>query len=227
MIQRMVFCFFLLALPGIQRIDAATVLIGARIIDGTGKAPLENGAISFDGDKITAIGSADQIQIPQGAQVVHAQGKTIIPGLISAHSHLGLCEGALGPKPEHYNRDNVRHQLEQYERFGVLSVMSLGCNKDVLYAWREEQRRGELDEADIFTADRGFGVYRGMPPFPLMQDQVYRPGTAEEARAEVNETASRHPDILKLWIDDLFGTVPKMSPEIYDTIIARAHAIID
>jgi imidazolonepropionase-like amidohydrolase len=227
MIQRMAFCFFLLALPGIQRIDAATVLIGARIIDGTGKAPLENGAIALDGDKITAIGTADQIQIPQGAQVVHAQGKTIIPGLISAHSHLGLCEGALGPKPEHYNRDNVRHQLEQYERFGVLSVMSLGCNKDVLYAWREEQRRGELDGADIFTADRGFGVYRGMPPFPLMQDQVYRPGTAEEARAEVNETASRHPDILKLWIDDLFGTVPKMSPEIYDTIIARAHAIID
>ena len=68
-----------------------------RIIDGTGKAALENGAIAFDGDEITAIGPADRIQIPQRAQVVNAQGKTIIPGLISAHSHLGLCEGALGP----------------------------------------------------------------------------------------------------------------------------------
>jgi imidazolonepropionase-like amidohydrolase len=74
-----------------------TVLTGPRIIDGTGKAPLENGAIAFDGDEITAIGPADRIQIPQRAQVVNAQGKTIIPGLISAHSHLGLCEGALGP----------------------------------------------------------------------------------------------------------------------------------
>jgi hypothetical protein len=71
-------------------------------------------------------------------------------------------EGAFGPKPEHYTRDNVRHQLEQYERYGVLSVMALGCNKDVLYSWQEEQRRGELDGADIFTADRGFGVYRGI-----------------------------------------------------------------
>jgi imidazolonepropionase-like amidohydrolase len=45
-----------------------------------GKAPLENGAIVFDGDEITAIGPAERIQIPQGAQVVNAQGKTIIPG---------------------------------------------------------------------------------------------------------------------------------------------------
>ncbi|MBV8143206.1 MAG: amidohydrolase family protein [Verrucomicrobia bacterium] len=226
-IQHGVFYFLLLILLGAQRTDAVTVLIGARIIDGTGKAPLENGAIAFDGDKITALGSPDQIEVPQGAQVVHLENKTIIPGLISAHSHLGLCEGALGPNPEHYNRNNVRHQLEQYERYGILSVMALGCSKDVLYSWREEQRRGELDGADIFTADRGFGVSRGAPPFPLMQDQVYRPGTPEEARAEVNETASRHPDMIKLWVDDLFGTVPKMSPETYDTIIARAHAIVD
>lgn len=91
-----------------------------------------------------------QVQIPEGAQVVNAKGKTTIPGLISAHSHLGLCEGAIGPKPENYKHDNVRHQLEQYERYGVLSVMALGCNKDVLCSWREEQRRGELDGADIF-----------------------------------------------------------------------------
>ena len=91
MIQRGIFHFVLLTLVVAQRIDAATVLTDARIIDGTGKAPLENGAIAFDGDEITAIGPADQIQIPQGAQVVNVEGKTIIPGLISAHSHLGLC----------------------------------------------------------------------------------------------------------------------------------------
>ena len=227
MIERGILYVVLLTLLGTQESNAATVLTGARIIDGTGKAPLENGAIAFGGDRITAIGPANQVQIPEGAQVVNAQGKTIIPGLISAHSHLGLCEGAAGPKPEHYNRDNVRHQLEQYERYGVLSVMALGCNKDVLYSWREEQRRGELDGADIFTADRGFGVSHGAPPFPLMEDQIYRPSTAEEARAEVTESASRHPDIIKLWVDDLFGTAPKMSPEVSDAIIVRAHAIID
>ena len=78
MIQREIFHFLLLTLLFAQRIDAATVLTNARIIDGTGKAPLESGAIAFDGDRITAIGTADQIQIPQGAQVLNAQGKTCV-----------------------------------------------------------------------------------------------------------------------------------------------------
>ena len=43
-------------------------MIGARIIDGTGREPIENGAIAFDGDKITAVGSAAQTEIPNGAQ---------------------------------------------------------------------------------------------------------------------------------------------------------------
>jgi imidazolonepropionase-like amidohydrolase len=225
-LRRPFFCL-VLTMVCAQETHAETVVIGAQIIDGTGRKPIENGAIVFDGNRITAVGSAAQTEIPQGAQVVNAQGKTIIPGLISAHSHLGLCQGALGPNPAHYNRDNVRHQLEQYEHYGVLSVMALGCNKDLLYGWREEQRRGELGGADIFTADRGFGVNQGAPPFPLLQDQVYRPRTPEEARSEVDETVTRHPDLIKLWVDDLFGTAPKMSPEIYGAIIERAHAVID
>jgi imidazolonepropionase-like amidohydrolase len=105
--------------------------------------------------------------------------------------------------------------------------MSLGVNKDILYAWREEQRMGKLGGADIFTADRGLGVQRGAPPFPLLQDQVYRPTSIEEARADVRESVARHPDLIKIWLDDLFGTAPKMEPEIFQAVIEQAHAIAD
>jgi imidazolonepropionase-like amidohydrolase len=80
--------------------------------------------------------------------------------------------------------------------------------------------------ADIFTADRGLGVAGGAPPFPL-PTQVYRPATPDEARAAVREMAARHPDMLKLWLDDLFGQAPKMEPEIYQAALAEAHAAID
>ena len=60
MIQRWTPYFVLLTLLGALRIDTATVLTGPRIIDGTGKAPLENGAIVFDGDEITAIVPAER-----------------------------------------------------------------------------------------------------------------------------------------------------------------------
>lgn len=218
---------FCASFAGIYLAGGATVLTGARILDGTGRAPLENGALVFEGDRILNVGPADTVPRPTDSKVIDARGKTVIPGLISAHSHLGLCNGAMGPRSENYTRENVQHQLEQYERYGVLTVMSLGVNKDVLYEWRNEQRKGELAGADIFTADRGLGVRQGAPPFPLMEDQVYRPTSVEEARADVRESAQRHPDMIKVWIDDLYGTSAKMTPEIFSAVIEQAHAIAD
>ena len=183
---------------------AATAFVGARIILGTGAPAIEDGVLLVDGTSIVAVGPREKVQIPVDAQTVGLDGKFIIPGLISAHSHLGLCQGAAGPQPDHYNRQNVQHQLEQYERYGVTSVLSLGCNADVLYTWKEEQKRGQLAGADFFTADRGFGVKSGAPPFPL-PDQIYTPADPAEARAEVDQTAARKPDLMKLWVDDLFG----------------------
>jgi imidazolonepropionase-like amidohydrolase len=225
--SRKVLLFICFALAGIHLGHAATILTGARIIDGTGKAALENGTITIEGDRILNVGPTDTVPLPPGAQVIDVHGKTIMPALISAHSHLGLCKGSVGPRPENYTRDNVQHQLEQYERYGVLTVPSLGVNKDVLYEWRNEQREGRLEGADIFTADRGLGVRKGAPPFPLLEDQVYRPTSVEEARAEVRESFERHPDMIKIWIDDLFGTAPKMTPEIFSAVIEQAHAITD
>jgi imidazolonepropionase-like amidohydrolase len=96
-------------------------------------------------------------------------------------------------------------------------------NKDELYAWREEQRAGKLPGADIFTADRGIGVPSSAPPV-AEPNPVYRPKNPEEARAAVRETAARHPDLLKMWVDDFFGSVPKMSAAVYRAIITEAHA---
>jgi hypothetical protein len=158
-----IFCIF----AGIHLAGGATILSGARILDGTGRATVENGAIVFEGTRILSIGPANSVPRPPNSEVIDAHGKTIIPGLISAHSHLGLCQGVVGPKPENYTRENVQQQLEQYERYGVLTVMSLGVNKDILYEWRNEQREGKFGGADIFTADRGLGVRLGAPPFPL------------------------------------------------------------
>jgi len=199
---------------------------GARIIDGNGGPPIENGILVVDGDRVAAVGVVGEIPIPKQAEVVDLTGRTVIPGLISAHSHLGLVHGASAASPENYTRENVSRQVAQYERYGVTAVMSLGCNSDALYGWREEQRQGRMAGADIFTADRGLGVAGGAPPFPI-PSQIYRPTTPEEARAAVREMVARHPDILKLWLDDLFGKAPKMEPEIYQAAVAEAHAAID
>ena len=213
-----------------------TILTGARLIDGTGKPPLEDAVLTLRGDRIVSVmghpGNSDSALgspefAPAGARLIDVHGQTIIPGLISAHSHLGLTKCSYSASADNYTRENVARQLAQYEGYGVTAVMSLGVNRDVLYDWRNEQRRGELPGADIFTADRGLGVPGGVPPFPVPGDQVYRPKDAEEARADVQEMASRHPDLIKLWLDDMFGTLPKMSPAVFAAAIETAHAATD
>ncbi|MBV9658226.1 MAG: amidohydrolase family protein [Verrucomicrobia bacterium] len=217
------------ASPVSRAADAASVtaFTHARLIDGNGGPALENATLVIDASRILAVGPAATTPAPAGATVIDAHGQTIMPGLLTAHSHLGVSKGAAGPAPENYSRENVAAQLLQYESYGVLGVMSLGLNRDEAYTWRDEQKVGKFEGADMFLADRGIGVVSGAPPFPLKIDQVYRPTNADEARAAVTESAARHPDLLKIWVDDLFGSAPKMAPEIYQTAINTAHAAFD
>lgn len=75
-------------------------IVKARINPVT--APIiENGSILIKGKKIIALGS--NITIPTSAEIISARGKTIIPGLIDAHTHLGIDEEGLGWEGEDYN----------------------------------------------------------------------------------------------------------------------------
>jgi imidazolonepropionase-like amidohydrolase len=202
--------------------DTITVLKGARIIDGTGNPPINNGVVVIKGNLITAVGPAASVKTPKGAQVIDVSGKTIMPGLISAHSHLGVMLKGV-QREDAYTRENVMAALNQFEQYGVTSMMSLGVNRDLIYDIREEQRAGKLSGATVFPADRGFGVPNALPPFKLAPDQMYRPATPEEARKLVREAAARHPAFLKIWVDDGFGAFPKMDPAVYKAVIDEGH----
>ena len=64
-------------------------LTGARIVtmsDDDGGV-IENGVVVVEGNRIIAVGSVEEVEIPAGAQSVDVTGRTIIPGLIDAHAH--------------------------------------------------------------------------------------------------------------------------------------------
>lgn len=64
------------------------VLDNARIIDGTGAAPIERGRIVIEGDRIARVGPAANVTAPAGAETIDLAGRTIIPGLIDLHFHI-------------------------------------------------------------------------------------------------------------------------------------------
>ncbi len=204
-------------------VQAQTVLLrDVRLIDGTGAPVREHVSLLLRDGRIAAIGGAE-MAAPPGVMVKELSGKTVMPGIISAHSHLGLLVDDAESSGTAYTRENVTAQLKQYERYGVTTILSLGMNRDLVYGLREEQRTGRLGGATIFTAGRGIGVPGGAPGLPAAADQIYRPATVDEARRDVDELAEHHADIVKIWVDSVHGTAPEMKPEMYNAVLGEAH----
>ena len=63
------------------------VILGATLIDGSGRAPLRDSAVVIRGDSIVAVGRRGQVRIPSGARVIDARGMVVSPGFIDAHNH--------------------------------------------------------------------------------------------------------------------------------------------
>ncbi len=89
----------LLAFCGISSAQESTVaFVNARIIPIIG-VPIENGTLVLRGGKITAVGDSRNVQIPSGSIKIDAKGRTIMPGLVDSHSHIGEGAGADGSSP--------------------------------------------------------------------------------------------------------------------------------
>jgi imidazolonepropionase-like amidohydrolase len=199
-----------------------TILHNASLVDGTGAPARLHVDILMHKGVIQHIGPAFT-KPPKGANVVECIGKTVIPGLISAHSHLGILLNNADPSPSAYTAENVTAALNQFERYGVTTIVSLGLNRDLVYDLRDQQRDGKLGGATILTAARGIGVPNGAPGLNVASDQIYRPTTPDEARRDVDELTSRRADLVKLWLDSGHGKIPPMSPDIYTAILDEAH----
>jgi len=79
-----------------------TAIRAGRLFDSKSGNIVENQVILIEEDKITAVGPADRVQIPAGAQVIDFSGYTVLPGLIDGHTHVfgyGLDDIKPGGQP--------------------------------------------------------------------------------------------------------------------------------
>lgn len=65
-----------------------TAIRAGRLFDSKSGKILENQIILVEGEKISSVGPADQVQIPSGAQVIDLSKATVLPGLIDGHTHV-------------------------------------------------------------------------------------------------------------------------------------------
>ncbi len=74
----------------VARPDANHILaiVDATLIDGRGGSPVVDAIVIVRGERIVAVGKRGSVSIPSGAEVVDAQGLTLLPGLIDSHFHI-------------------------------------------------------------------------------------------------------------------------------------------
>ena len=152
--------------------------------------------------KITAVGTAASVKVPPGATRVNVAGKTIMPGMINAHGHVGDVRG-LKASQEFYTPEHVKHQLGVYARYGVTTVFSLGGDGPAGVQVRDEKPAGI---ARLFLAG-----------------PVIAASDPDAARAAVDGVKAMKADIVKIRVDDNLGAGKKMPAEAYRAAIDQAH----
>ena len=197
----------------------STVFDGARLIAGDGTAPIDRSAILVENGSIVRVGRQGGIAVPRSAQRVDLTGKTIIPGLVLLHGHLGYQKGVTFAA-DNYTRDNLIDHLNRYLYYGVVAMMSTGTDPgDLPYRLRNDPHPGAL----FRTAGRGLAAPDASTGNLAMRGVAYGVTTEDEARRDVRELAARKPDFVKIWVDDRNGAVKKLGPALYRAIIDEAH----
>jgi imidazolonepropionase-like amidohydrolase/Tol biopolymer transport system component len=144
----------------------------ARIITMKDDEVIERGTIIIDGHKITAIGPSASIAIPENAKIYDATGKTIMPGLVDAHAHIGAFRYGLSTQQN--------WQLMANLAFGVTTAHDPSANTETVFSLSEMIKAGHLIGPRLYST--GFILYGAEGDFKA------EIGSLEDARSSIRRT---------------------------------------
>lgn len=197
-------------LPTLRPVSVdALVIENGTVIDGTGAAPITDGIVVIQGDRIAAVGPRADFAVPAAARVLDAGGGAILPGIINAHVH-GVSNPAVR---------RVYFLLK-----GVTSVCDMGSPLRQMPQFAQDHTAG--------PAARGFKngpivtVRGGYPDIVWHADLNYEVATPDETRAAVADLASRGADVIKIALEP--GSAedpwPMLDLQQVQAIVQEAHA---
>ena len=215
----------------------AWLIQNARIFIGNGKI-IESGAVLVRNGKIDNVYDGTFPDAKSlNAEPIDAAGKTVLPGLIDMHVHLGASGGFYDNWSKFDPNKSGERELEQYLYSGVTAVRSVGDRLDSMVKLRAHFGSGEKLGTELFfcgplfTAEGGHGTeYAKYMPEAMRASFnaqfVRTPKTAEEARKQVDELAAQHVDAIKGVLEAGAPGYPfnRMDVNILRAVAEEAHA---
>jgi imidazolonepropionase-like amidohydrolase len=180
----------------------SVALTGATVLTGADLEPSPNTTVLITDGVIVEVGADGSVPLPAGTRVVHLTGRTVLPGLIDLHVHLGSTELDRGQRLGWWRLPGVvfdqlrfvpgtRRSLLEH---GVTSVRSLGDEHAWVMEMRQLLRDRELEGPRLYAAGPLFTTSGGHPvaTFGVQpgSDGVRLPTTPAEARQAVRELAT-------------------------------------
>ncbi len=168
---------------------AATAYKVGRLIDGNGGPVIENGVVVVEGEKITAVGAAADISIPQGAEIVDEPGLTAMPGMMDLHLHIGQ-HNCLTFRNYRVGQWETSQELQQL----YMLFHSQLCFERGFTTLRDEglmSTRGLLTEHTIAVRD---AINIGIFPGPRLIVAAFTVGTGSHLDLIMPRSAWRNPN---------------------------------
>jgi imidazolonepropionase-like amidohydrolase len=236
---------------GMQAQPVSLAIVGATVIDGTGRAPLTNAVVVITGNRIAAVGPRGSTTVPSGAQTIDAAGAFVVPGFVDTNVHLSLY-GGMNDRYETLVRYHDRQQdivLEAAQAqlsYGITTVRDSYGMLRPLVAVRDRIAAGAAVGSRILAAGNivgwsgpysiSFSLTRanGLTLFQEQMNDEIAQGAGEElmgmtppqlAKA-IDAYLDKGPDFIKYGGTSHFAepTFIGFSPDAQRVIVERAHA---
>jgi imidazolonepropionase-like amidohydrolase len=180
-----------------------TWLANARLFDGTG-APVRRASLLVEDGRIAAIAAVGE-DPPEGARVIDAAGRTLMPGLIDAHQHAtagsrSFCKSANESGTEAIWPGTAAHVVAQVFRellrMGITTFRDVGGYDDLLVEARQAMRYGAFDGPRVLACGR---IVSATSPGGRFFHGMYREADgADEIRKAVREQIRYGADFIKV-----------------------------
>ena len=215
-----------------ERRNSTFVVENVRVFIGDGRV-IEHGRILVRQGNIVEVGEQGGGAAPPDAEVINGAGKTLLPGLIDMHVHLGAS--GFGDNDE--EKDPEARRLMQYLYCGVTAVRSVGDWLDRSLSVKSKVESGRVLGAELFaygplfTAEGGHGTeyLQFMPDSarPKMREEFLRiPKNPADAGTMVRDLKSAGVDGIKAILQGDFGHThfTRLERPNYEAVARAAHA---